>query len=149
MTTITFKDGILAADTYISNSASRVGTMGKLFRFRTDGKKTQYTAIIGNAAECIAMSDWILNGRDPKKTPDLKSWDFQVIHFKDGEVKLYQNGLYPIEYTPVNENFDAWGSGADYALGAMENGASAIEAIKIASKYDLGTGGVIDTYKID
>lgn len=38
----------------------------------------------------------------------------------------------------------AMGSGADYALGAMACGASAQEAVKVASGLDTGTGMGID-----
>lgn len=37
-----------------------------------------------------------------------------------------------------------WGTGADYAIGAMEMGASAMEAVRIAMRHDSGTGGDIE-----
>ena len=43
---------------------------------------------------------------------------------------------------PINDFF-AVGSGSEFALGAMEFGASAREAVAIAAKYDIFTGGVI------
>lgn len=42
----------------------------------------------------------------------------------------------------------AIGSGAQYAIGAMDAGSSAIEAVEIASHRDPGTGGRIRTYKV-
>ena len=42
-------------------------------------------------------------------------------------------------WTPVNGNF-AVGSGAEYALGALMTGASALLAIKIAGQLDVNTG---------
>ena len=41
----------------------------------------------------------------------------------------------------------AIGSGASYALGAMDAGATAKEAVKIASR-DVYTGGIIRTHKL-
>ena len=38
------------------------------------------------------------------------------------------------------------GSGGDYALAAMKAGASASEAVKIASEMDLFSGGTIVNY---
>ena len=42
-------------------------------------------------------------------------------------------------WTPVRGNF-AIGSGAEYALGAMHAGASALLAVKIAGQLDVNTG---------
>lgn len=42
----------------------------------------------------------------------------------------------------------AMGSGSDFAIGAMDAGASAREAVKIASQRDVGTGGKIRTWKL-
>jgi hypothetical protein len=39
--------------------------------------------------------------------------------------------------------FVAAGSGVELALGAMAMGASAIEAVKIASRFDAGTNDVV------
>ena len=44
--------------------------------------------------------------------------------------------------------FCAFGSGADIARGAMMNGASAEEAIRIASKIDIFTGGDVQTLEL-
>lgn len=38
----------------------------------------------------------------------------------------------------------AMGSGGPYALGALAAGASAFDAVKIAAKYDTGTGGKVN-----
>lgn len=42
----------------------------------------------------------------------------------------------------------AYGSGADHALTAMDCGLSAKEAVKMAAKRDVNTGGKIRTYKL-
>lgn len=42
----------------------------------------------------------------------------------------------------------AIGSGSPYALGAMEMGASAVDAVKISAKLDCRTGGKIKVHKI-
>lgn len=41
----------------------------------------------------------------------------------------------------IKEQFIACGSGAKYALGAMERGATAEQAVKVAIKYDSASGG--------
>jgi ATP-dependent protease HslVU (ClpYQ) peptidase subunit len=50
-------------------------------------------------------------------------------------IEIYQNSVH---YVRVSDVY-AVGSGAMYALGAMAAGATAEQAIKIASKYDIGT----------
>jgi hypothetical protein len=51
---------------------------------------------------------------------------------------------YPIPlFTPA-----AMGSGADYALGALYAGATLKEAVRIASKLDVYTGGKITLYDV-
>jgi len=46
----------------------------------------------------------------------------------------------------VFDDFLAIGSGAAYAIGAMEQGATPAEAVFIASRHDGNTGGPIKTY---
>lgn len=53
---------------------------------------------------------------------------------KDGNIFCYA----------VDALFGATGSGRDVALGAMAAGASAQEAVKIASRFDMGTGATAD-----
>lgn len=48
----------------------------------------------------------------------------------------------------VNEDSYAVGSGSQYAIGAMEMGATPREAMKIASKYDAQTGKQIEYVKL-
>ncbi|WP_214510545.1 proteasome subunit beta [Pseudomonas brassicacearum] len=47
------------------------------------------------------------------------------------------------------DNPDAIGSGAPYALAAMDMGASAEDAVRAAMKRDIYTGGAIGTLVID
>lgn len=56
----------------------------------------------------------------------------------DNAASIYQG----IQYlTEANVDLSSIGSGSSYALGALEAGADAISAIKIASRYDLLTDG--------
>lgn len=42
----------------------------------------------------------------------------------------------------------AWGSGRDYAMGAMARGANAKEAAEIAMRFDNGCGMGIDVVSV-
>lgn len=49
----------------------------------------------------------------------------------------------------ITHPFYAVGSGSKYAMGAMDQGASAEQAVKIAIKYDSSCGGSIQVYKLE
>ena len=60
-----------------------------------------------------------------------------------GRLWLYEdNDPQPIKHP------DAWGSGRDFALGALSMGATAKEAAQIACKHSTTCGGKIHTFTI-
>jgi hypothetical protein len=108
-------------------------------------------ALTGSAALFEPMIKWYLSGKDPEKMPacgdDYKTTKLLV--FEGGETaSFYMPGLpYPDEFSAP----DAWGAGADFAIGAMEAGKSAAEAVAIAIKRETYCGGpvnVIDLLEI-
>lgn len=52
------------------------------------------------------------------------------------------------KWFPIAEKFYAIGSGGDFAIGAMEAGATATEALKIACRRGASTRGPIRRYKL-
>lgn len=48
----------------------------------------------------------------------------------------------------INEPFFAIGSGDSYALGAMDRGASAKQAVETAIKFDSACGGPVQVFKL-
>lgn len=46
----------------------------------------------------------------------------------------------------VFDRFMAWGSGRDFAMGAMEMGASAYRAVEVAIRHSTGCGYGIDLF---
>ncbi|MCP6695873.1 proteasome subunit beta [Pseudomonas donghuensis] len=58
-----------------------------------------------------------------------------------------KTGIWRQDLDPTNP--DAIGSGAPYALAAMDMGASAEEAVRAAMKRDIYTGGKIRTLRLD
>lgn len=61
------------------------------------------------------------------------------------EIVAYDRGI------SVNENIGpiAYGSGSDHAITAIDCGLNAKEAVKMAAKRDIYTGGKIRTFKIN
>jgi len=67
--------------------------------------------------------------------PDIDNDEVLVVDIESGQAVLYTGKMDPLEMDcPV-----AVGSGYAFAMGAMATGATAEEAIKIASLYDPGT----------
>ena len=96
------------------------------------------------------LADWYENGADPDKWPtqaqmDRESSSRLIVVTPDGQCKHYQGTTHAIAL-PVREKFRAWGSGRDFAMGAMAMGASAAEAVRIASQFCITCGGGIDVY---
>lgn len=61
---------------------------------------------------------------------------------KAGQVYVYDDASEPRRVKRI----DAWGSGSDYAVGALSAGASAYEAVQIACHYSATCGGKIHTF---
>lgn len=102
----------------------------------------------GCEAAGLMLSNWYFEGANidkwPQKIQDGEDWS-ELIIFEYPNVFVYQR--YP-QCIQIKNKFWAWGSGKDLAIGAMAAGASAIEAVKIASKYDDGCGLGIDSFNI-
>jgi hypothetical protein len=71
--------------------------------------------------------------------------DVELLELRADSLYLYNGSL--ICY-PIKEKFWAIGTGAGYAIAAMYLGKDPIEAIRIASLFDPGTGGEIEIMRI-
>lgn len=73
--------------------------------------------------------------------------DIEVMELRDDGIWMYAEGtMIP---TKIKNRFFAIGSGANYAIAAMHLGKTPREAIEIAALFDPGTGGQIDTIKLE
>jgi len=92
-----------------------------------------------------AMAQWFVNGADPAKWPtcqaDKDLWCRLIVFHDNGTVETCERQ--PV-FFPMEDKIMAWGSGRDYALGAMARGATAREAVEIACRFDTGCGMGID-----
>ena len=144
MTTIAYRDGVLAADSRVTvdnGSGARMHTCRKLFRKRvTEGKK-QFEVIIATAGESspgMVFVDWYGSG---KPVPEI----FLHIDADFTCLVLTPKGLFEYDTfcrgEEIEEDFYAIGSGAMAALAAMHCGKSALDAVRIAARVDTYTGG--------
>lgn len=149
MTTIAYKNGIIASDSRIVDSeAGTCGTIRKISKV-----DNCLIGACGNA-ELVA---WFLNnfnGRmfnkvnhNPQTTIcNHRDDEFQgLIVSPRGKVFMIEASLMPFEITTKQV---AVGSGAAYAMGAMAAGKSAAEAVTIAMKFDMNSGGKVQKYKL-
>ena len=141
MTTLAYKSGILAFDSKVTADGLCSGTM-------TKGRVTKkyLVAACGAAEDVEAFLDWMDAGgiQDDKKKFGLeREVDISAISVdKKGIVRHYGGRLYPYK---IQASFHADGSGGHLAIGAMAHGATAVQAVKIASTYDSYTGGKVNT----
>lgn len=147
MTTIAFRDGIMAADSGSWAGDASHGFAEKLAR-GADG--TLY-GVAGNAAESEGFLEWVrcgCNGSSPKPvyTADRKESSFIVLIARPGErIGLLSGG--------GEERYDApyyaIGAGAVAAFGALFMGATAVQSIEAAKEHGVGAFGKIRTVNHD
>jgi hypothetical protein len=149
MTTIVYRAGIVAVDTQISYEDELLKT------FETKIYHTKGGDIIFTRGSCLGCNlfltwyqgrsgEWKLKHGDFPFTQVIQPGDeFNcVVISKDGKVRTYDFYLNEMELNL--QEFFVIGSGAKAALGALEQGATAVQAVKIAMKYDLYSGGKVE-----
>lgn len=137
MTTIAYRDGILAADTLISGN-TRSGHMrkiGKIGNILYGG--------CGSASLVSGFMSWVRAGMVGTPILSVMSGDQHnsasgLVFFEDHIIRFEPAGSFM--KTAV---YYAEGSGEEVALGAMYAGATALEAVRAAAEWDLFTGGEI------
>ncbi|MTH61180.1 hypothetical protein [Paracoccus litorisediminis] len=143
MTTIVYRDGVLASDTRAySGHATPIGTKRKIHR-RRDGAMFGVSTAAPGLSEQVAR--WYLDDKNMDLLPQLGPEDgFDMLEIdKDGQVFIYHDSIHPTG--PLTAPYFTVGSGANYAIGALEMGASAVEAVRVAITNDPWTGGHIET----
>jgi hypothetical protein len=91
------------------------------------------------------LVEWYLSGADPGELPVGLGggWHMVVFHPKKAVV-YHKELLYGDEY----EYPCAFGSGGQFAQGALSAGASSVEAAKIACKHCTSCGGPVITKRL-
>lgn len=140
MTTIAYKDGVIAYD----------------------GRQTRNDRIVSDTAQKCQVVDGVsffLSGAvcDEKAliaayfgTPSIVPVECSGYVVDGGKLMMVghddKTGIWKQELDQSNP--DAIGSGSAYALAAMDMGASAVDAVRAAMKRDIYTGGTIRTMTI-
>lgn len=140
MTTIAIRDGVLASDTLVTRYGEQAAGH-RVKAYKVDGA---IVTAVGKATFARAFHQWTMDGR--KGDAPSNSESTGIVLEVDGSVSLYNEGLR--ETAPFAE-FYAFGSGNEYALGAMAMGADARQAVAAASRFCLFTGGEISVLRLD
>lgn len=140
MTTIAFDGRVLAGDRQANWGGTPIPTR-KVFKVRHPRHGAWIWGCSGSAAESTAFDRWAKGLGSPTA---LKGSVVLAVN-EDGAIWTMDEQL-----VWVRLDTDCWaiGSGTDYALGAMKAGASAKEAVEIASALDVHTGLGVDCVRL-
>jgi len=138
VTTIAFKNGVLAADTGLTTSsvAGEIKKINKCEDF--------IGGACGNVVDVHKFLDWVEKGADPEALPKFAD-DFKgLLIDKTHNVRfVYKEGI----SCSVDAPFHAVGSGEEVAKGAFIAGATAKEAVQAAIHIDPYTRGHVDALR--
>ncbi len=141
MTTIAYKHPYIAVDGRM--------TVGTDILTDQDEKFVEFD--VGIAFLCGSVSDMdefmdCLSGGEPSR-----SLEVNAIVVREGAVSFAGINSEPRmwECPHSSELIRSIGSGQDYAVGAMDHGATAEEAVAYAATRDTGTGGRIRVFNVE
>lgn len=141
ITTVAIRDGIIAGDGRVTwDNHISTDKFTKIV-----ATETHLAGISGQADYGLKFLDWVKRGCDDKRVPqnvNKTTGDIDAfIVDAQGIITCYGPDMMPLKLGKLP--FYAIGSGHAYAIGAMAMGATAVEAVRIAAKYDSSTGGRI------
>ena len=140
MTTICYRAGVIAADSQATMGGLKMPTEPKIIM--SGGR------LIGAAGDATAINKFTAFIAGKGKKPKLaKGEEFSAIVVdRDGHIDHWEEGMEPDRVTLP---FFAIGSGDELALGAMEMGATAVQAVEVAIKWDAASGGPVVSRRIE
>ena len=142
MTTIAYRDGVMAADSQASSGARKF-RVKKITRVPGGG----LLGITGGMPELLKIQKWAGAGFPPDDKPELSD-DAEVeclLVYADGTAALFDASL---EVMPVQDKFIAIGSGGPYAVAAMACGLGPAEAVQIAARFDPYTSAPVKSERL-
>lgn len=143
MSTIAYRDGIIAADTLCIRSSVRTGYCTKIAR-RPDGT---LGGAVGSLSFASAFLRWISEdtGDAPAREKDDGYYDAGLIVHPDGVIEVFEYK----GYATIRAPYYAMGSGAEFAFASMSRGDSAAIAVATAIHFDIHSGGEIEILQRD
>lgn len=142
MTTIAYRDGVMASDSCVTGYGMQEASICKI-------RRTSAGALVGFSGDAdtravFALLDKVKNDKqlpDKRAIVDCQTDFAAIIAFSPSNVWFIEcdegeNGRYTASVCPANLGFSAVGSGAKLAIGAMLAGKGAREAVALACKVD-------------
>lgn len=143
MTTVVYRDGVLASDSAAEIGGWVLPQPHRKVHKLPDGR---LAAITGGAASAGMAVDVLMMGGDPDWS-SLSDESQVVIVSADGKsVRVHEGKAH---YTDATTPYFAYGSGMPVALGALFAGADAETAIRAAIAIDTNSGGEVQIERIN
>lgn len=140
MTTIAYRDGILACDG--QTTFSNVSIYNNAVKI-TKSEDGWLCGGCGDYAVLQHFLNWAEKRKGKFKLPSEELFD----HNEYDLIMISPNGVVHTRAISLwqthQPEYDAWGSGAQIAVGAMAYGASAIEAVECAIRHDIYSSGQV------
>jgi hypothetical protein len=140
MTVIAWDGVTVAADRKSSGTGPDM-IFNKIFRLDSG----EVAAIFGNARNAYTLLEWKRGNLE--EFPTDFSDEGKMLVFGNGYVSFYSTRSKGLAI-PVLDEFMAWGTGADVAVGALAAGADSVRAVEIACRYNSGCGLGLDSLKV-
>jgi 20S proteasome alpha/beta subunit len=143
VTTIAYRDGVLAADTRgYAGDARPLGQKSKIERLE-DGTLIGVSSSIPGGGETVRR--WYADGRP--NDIELPANFTMIAISREGDV-FYAKDM-PHLSGPLRAPYFAIGSGADFALGALEAGMSAKGSVLLACRLDVWSDEPVEILELE
>jgi len=143
VTTIAYRDGILAADTQSTFGHIRIEAAPKIVEVHNG----TLFAGAGDLDRIALAQRFFENKHWEDNLSEAPIWEdgFQAILYTKGRLYWMHNNCVPIS---VQHPFFAIGSGSPLAMAAMHTGMSAPEAVLLASELDIYTNNKVQIVNV-
>ncbi len=136
MTSIVYRDGVLASDTLISDRGSNLAWAHT--RKIVKSKSGWLAGAAGSMEEVAAFLDWVKREEWKEDFPKACKSLEGILIDPNGKISYLEGRVNRIKIT---DPYVSVGSGTNVALGALYMGATAIEAVNAAIYYCIDCGG--------
>jgi ATP-dependent protease HslVU (ClpYQ) peptidase subunit len=145
MTTLVYRDGILAADTQITYGATLMPGKCRKVHKLPNGSLYGHTGSLEIGELMKRRLIKCCEEAEPVDLHDIKTENYEgVLVGPTGQIMFYEN----YTWIGLDVPYVAMGSGKEHAYGALQMGASARQAVKAAMALDPGSGGKIQWLEI-
>jgi ATP-dependent HslUV protease subunit HslV len=144
VTTIAYRNGIIAADTGMTIGGSQIAQTMKI----TKNSRGDVCGCCGESWWGEAFRKWFETGAgDPPSSPGT-GVNAALVVLKSRRLRIYESSTGTVAAFDLRAPYYAIGSGRCEALGAMFAGATARDAVRAAMHLDDGTFGRVTSLQV-